>query len=354
MSTDNESVLDLLSEPDTDPTPLFDAFRGHAATELLAVAVHHLRVFEMFGDGPLPWDVLRDRMGLAERPFVVLTVALRALGLLSLEAGAFSLTPLSLTHLRQASRYDVSGYIGLAADSPGVLAMRDRLGSNRPLNSATDEKGAAFIFREGLSSAMEGAAEARALTLALAGRARNVAPSLSRVLPLQDAQVLLDVGGGSGLYALSLLQKHPHLRAIVWDRPAVLTVAAEYAQAAHLQDRLTLAAGDMFVDPIPAADVMLLSNVLHDWDVPECRALISRLAEALPPGGRLVIHDVFLDDDHGGPLPVALYGADLFLLTFGRAYSRAEFASWLDDCGLTVCGFYPTRVHAGALVAIKP
>jgi len=50
-------------------------------------------------------------------------------------------------------------------------------------------------------------------------------------------------------------------------------------------------------DPVPPGiDVVLLSNVLHDWDVPECRALIERCAAVLPLGGRLLIHDVFLND----------------------------------------------------------
>ncbi len=79
---------------------------------------------------------------------------------------------------------------------------------------------------------------------------------------------------------------------------------------------------------------MLLSNVLHDWDVPECRALIARLAAALPAGGRLLIHDVFLNDALDGPLPIALYSAALFTLTEGRAYSAGEYRAWLAEAGL--------------------
>jgi hypothetical protein len=70
------------------------------------------------------------------------------------------------------------------------------------------------------------------------------------------------------------------------------------------------------------------------WDVPECRALVGRLADALLPGGRLLVHDVFLDDDLGGPLPVALYSAALFALTEGRASSAAEYRAWLIAGGL--------------------
>ena len=32
----------------------------------------------------------------------------------------------------------------------------------------------------------------------------------------------------------------------------------------------------MFRDPVPAGDVLLISNVLPAWDVPECRQLVGR------------------------------------------------------------------------------
>ena len=59
-------------------------------------------------------------------------------------------------------------------------------------------------------------------------------------------------------------------------------------------------------------DVVLLSNVLHDWDVPQCQELVRRCSNCLPSGGRLLIHDVFLNDALDGPLPIALYSAALF------------------------------------------
>ena len=104
----------------------------------------------------------------------------------------------------------------------------------------------------------------------------------------------------------------------------------------------------------PAAPTsILLSNVLHDWDVPECRALVGRCAAALPPGGRLLIHDVFLNDALDGPLPVALYSAALFRLTEGRAYSAAEYRAWLAAAGLSPGAVVPTLIHCGVLPAVK-
>src|SRR5205807_7549491 len=109
----------------------------------------------------------------------------------------------------------------------------------------------------------------------------------------------------------------------------------------------------MFVDPLPkGADVVLLSNILHDWDVPECRTLIARCAGALRPGGRLLIHDVFLNDALDGPLPIALYSAALFCLTEGRAYSAAEYRGWLKEAGLQAETMTPTLVHCSVLSGV--
>jgi ubiquinone/menaquinone biosynthesis C-methylase UbiE len=216
-----------------------------------------------------------------------------------------------------------------------------------------EEAGTAFIYREGVASAMEKETEARRLTLALAGRARNVAPVLAERLPLAEARVLLDVGGGTGLYSVACLRKNSELRAIVWDRPEVLKVAAEMAATHGVSDRLECRAGDMFADPVPAADVVLLSNVLHDWDVPQCQELIGRCAAVLPSGGRLLIHDVFLNDTMDGPLPIALYSAALFCMTEGRAYSAVEYRGWLSAAGLKPQPLLPTLIHCAVLAAEK-
>jgi hypothetical protein len=173
-------------------------------------------------------------------------------------------------------------------------------------------------------------------------------------MPIRRARTLLDVAGGTGIYSIALLQKHPGLRAIVFDRPQVLKVTAEFAAQYGVADRLDCRPGDMFADPLPeGCDVVLLSNVLHDWDVPECRQLVRRCADALPAGGELWIHDVFLNDELDGPLPIALYSAALFTLTEGRAYSTAEYRGWLAEAGLTCGSVTPTLVHCGVLVGTK-
>jgi SAM-dependent methyltransferase len=344
-----------LSAPALDPTALFEMVRWGYGTDLLAAAVAHFGLFDLLAAGPMTMDEIGAAVGLAQRATNVLVVALRALGLLTGQGiGATGLMPIAREFLVRGGEFYAGDYVGLGGEAPGVKNLVERLRANAPAKAHPDDAGAAFIFREGIESAMDHEAPARRLTMALAGRARIVGPALARNYPLPAARRLLDVGGGSGIYAVALLRANPSLRAVVWDRAEVLKVARESAERYGVLDRTEFVAGDMFADPVPGGcDVMLLSNVLHDWDVPECQRLLGRLAPALPAGGRLLIHDVFLDDSLDGPLPVALYSAALFGVTEGRAYSAAEYRDMLAGAGLATGEVVPTLVHCGVLPGLK-
>ncbi|MEZ6066609.1 MAG: methyltransferase [Planctomycetaceae bacterium] len=337
----------LVPRPVTDPTPLFELFRGSYGTELLTAAVAHFNLFGVLSERPLDFQDLGACLGLQSRPLAVLTTAMRAMGLLTLDdAGRLRLTALAEEHLSPGGPLDVGDYIGLAAAAPGVLEMVERLRTNRPASSGG---GTAFIYRAGVASAMEQSELARHFTMALAGRAKNVAPHLARAVDLSEVNTILDVAGGTGIYSIAMLERYPRLKAIVLDRPEVLKVAAEFADRYGVGDRLELLAADMFSAPWPQADAVLLSNVLHDWDVPTCQELLAKSRSALTPAGRVLIHDVFLNDTHDGPLAIALYSAALFTLTEGRAYSVGEYRSWLASAGFEVEGPVPTLVHCGVM-----
>lgn len=350
--TENKDAA--LSPPESDPTAIFEIFRGSYGSELLTAAIAHFDIFNRLHDRPLSIDELRSELQLERRPAIVLMTALRAMELVAEnDAGQLKLTALSRNHLTRQSGFNVSDYVGLAAQSPGVLEMVQRLRTNRPAGADRDD-GAAFIYRDGIRSAMEHLELARHFTLALAGRAKNVAPVLAQRWPAREMTKLADIGGGTGIYSIALLKIFPQLRAVVVDREEVLKVAAEMRDQYEVADRLELRAADMFRDPLPDdCDAMLLSNVLHDWDEPACRELIARCSAALPSGGRLFIHDVFLNDALDGPLPIALYSAALFTLTEGRAYSRAEYRQWLSEAGLQPGDMVPTLIHCWLLPSQK-
>src|SRR5207244_2696697 len=78
-------------------------------------------------------------------------------------------------------------------------------------------------------------------------------------------ETIVDVGGGNGTALISLLERQPELRGIVFDLPHVAEQAAERIRTAGLADRCR-AEGGSFFDGVPAdGDAYLLSTILHDW-----------------------------------------------------------------------------------------
>ena len=337
--------------PSTDPTALFDLVRGNFQTELLACA-QELGIFARLGKGPASEEELRMELGLAHRPFTVLTCAMRAMNLLhGLPGAELRLTELG-RFLVPGYTYDITGYVGLTSQLPGVQHLLEQLRNDKPGDNRPGE-GRAFIYREGMDSAMEDASTARRLTLALSGRAAICAPALASILPLERVTRLLDLGGGSGIYSVALARANPLLQVTLLDRPSVLETANDLLHGEPGADRVQLLAGDLF-HTYPKTEAILLSNVLHDWDLPMNHEILTRCHEALPEGGRVFIHDVFLNDGLDGPLPEAMYSAALYSLTEGRAYSRAEYRGMLRAAGFVPTSTTPpTAVHCGVLAAIK-
>src|SRR5262249_6363773 len=165
---------------------------------------------------------------------------------------------------------------------------------------------------------------------------------------------VLDVAGGSGIYACSLVTHHPHLGATVFEKPPVDRIAARAIANRGCSDRVSVVAGDMLVDRLPAdADVHVWSNVLHDWDEPVVRQLIGSSFASLPPGGLIVIHDAYLNAEKNGSLHVAEYSILLMHASEGRCYSTREMEQYLIDAGFRHVAYRDTAAARGVMTATK-
>jgi len=322
-----------------DFAPVAGHLRAMFRSRLLIAAVHHLKVFEQFGDGAMTMADLRRRLRLKERPAMVVFPALCAMGLLKLDsAGKLSITALG-RYLTTAVIPNLVSYSGLEKDDPGVVEMALRLKNDGPLDAG---RGIAYVKEGAEPSPMDDAKAARHFTLALAGRAGILSPIAAAKMPRMEGH-LLDVAGGTGLFAYEWLRLNPKSSATVFDRPRVLAVAAEFRDefcrsgrrgADSVKDRVKLQPGNMLEDELPRADAVLAASLFHDWPAETCMILARRFARALNPGGALWAHDAFLDDTMDGPLAVTDYSAQLFWVTKGRCYSRQEYRDWFSKAGL--------------------
>src|SRR5207248_6800243 len=90
---------------------------------------------------------------------------------------------------------------------------------------------------------------------------------------------------------------HEHLTGGGFDLPAAEPFFHEYVRSFELDSRLSFYPGDFFADPLPAADVLTMGHILHDWNLDEKMTLLGKGFEALPDGGALIVFESIIDDE---------------------------------------------------------
>lgn len=106
-----------------------------------------------------------------------------------------------------------------------------------------------------------------------------------------------DMGGANGSLSIVLAVKYPHLKCISFDLPPVEPVANEHTHAMNMSGRVKTMSGDFFKDQFPAADIITMGNVLHDWGAEDKLFLIRKAYNALPKGGVFIAIENLIDDD---------------------------------------------------------
>ncbi|ROP35509.1 class I SAM-dependent methyltransferase [Saccharothrix texasensis] len=190
----------------------------------------------------------------------------------------------------------------------------------------------------------------------LSGHADAIAPEVASIVPV--GSTLLDVGGGHAKHAIRLCATHPSLRATVVDLPDALAVGATAVAEAGLSGRITLRAGDYdALDLGEDYDTALLFNVVHGRPAEANRALLTRVASALRPGGAVVLleHDEHSPDQASDAF-ARVFSLNLFHGQGGQVYGTAEITAWLTAAGFDSPVPHPLTTSPGQslLVARKP
>lgn len=313
----------------TSPLPLMSLATGFWSFKTLAAA-QELDLFTRYTQDGCTATELAAGLGIAERPAEMLLTGCASLGLLELRDGRYVNSPMAAEYLVRGRPY----YFG------GIVEMFDRrlysawgeltraILTNAP--TSWDPSRQSHLF-DGLDPLM-----LETFWAGMHSLSAVTARALAEVIAAEPPARLLDVGGGSGAYAIELCRRFPDLRVTVYDLPEVCAIAA--GNAADI-GRVSTVPGDFLKEdpPLPGGhDAVLLSMILHDWDEPTCRRLLRACRDALAPGGRLFICELLVDDAKTGPAPAALMSLNMLVETHGRNYTAAEYGSWLAEAGFTV------------------
>ena len=162
---------------------------------------------------------------------------------------------------------------------------------------------------------------------------------------------VVDVGGGRGALLGAVLTRHPAVRGILVDQPAVVAGARDELPP-EIAERCEFVGGDFFTAVPTGGDAYLLKAVIHDWPDEECVRILANVRAALAGDGVVVLIEQLLDE---GPDPVRAAFSDLNMLVApgGRERTRAEYGALLERAGLVLTDVVPTASDVFLIVATR-
>jgi len=187
-------------------------------------------------------------------------------------------------------------------------------------------------------------------------RATPQAPVMVKLLDLSKVSRCLDIGSGSGAYAMALARAKNSIRIAAFDLPEVLPLTRKYVARAGLLSRFDFIAGNFHHGGWGKGyDLVLLSAIVHMNSPRENRRLIARAAKSLNPCGQLVIQDFIMDPDRTRPAAGAFFALNMLVATkAGDTFTARELGGWMREAGLKKIVQRTTPFDASLLIGRKP
>src|ERR1044071_309432 len=244
-----------------------------------------LDLFTVLGNGPLDGTALAGRLKLDRRGAADFFDALVALGLLKRDVhGRYANQPDAAAYLDRRQPM----YIGALLDHLNARHYRNWSALTQALRTGLPQT----VLGNESYPALYGDATTRDVFLnGMSAGSLFAAKALAKRFPWRDFRTVIDIGTAQGCVPVEIARAHPHLIGGGFDLPSIEPSFAGYVDQFGLADRLRFYPGDFFTDPLPAAEVLVMGRILHNWDIPARKLLIKAACRALPAGGALIVYD---------------------------------------------------------------
>jgi predicted O-methyltransferase YrrM len=326
---------------------------GFWASKTLLSAVE-LELFTQLGDRALTGEEIGDLLDLHPRALPDFLDALVALGFVHRDGddgGArYRNTPDTAAFLDRTSPTYIGGILEMFnARLYGFWGdLTEALHTGRPQNEIKHTGSPMFdeLYRD--------PARLEQFMSAMQGISLGNFHALAEKFDFSRYATLCDAGGATGQLSAIVAKRHPHLRCITYDLPAVAPIAEKALADAGVDGRVTVASGDFFAEPLPRADVITMGMILHDWNLELKKRLIRSAYDALPDGGAFIIIENLIDDARRENVFGLLMSLNM-LIEFGDAFdfTGTEFAGWCRDAGFREVEIMPLAGPASAGIAYK-
>ena len=264
---------------------IYDLLRGHSSIAALGAALE-LGLFQLLEKSPMHAADVSNALSIPENRCIYWMQLLADLGLLEHTAGGY--TPTSTAQSAILNAYSEDAWCFLARGErerlPLFIDLPLHLGDPRSLWAVHG-----FSAPNYFEQIKHNPERARRFTHMLYELHQSLAETVSQNIDLTGIDRILDLGGGSGVISLKLLERSPSLKVVVVDIPHVCTVGREIADTTPHGQRIEYMPLDFDRDPLPAGFDMVLACDSAD----PSETLFRKIHDLLNPNGCFVIVDQF-------------------------------------------------------------
>jgi hypothetical protein len=304
------------------------------ASKTLLSAVE-MEVFTELAKHPEDLSTLTGRLGLHPRGARDFFDALVSLGFLERSSpddnnGIYSNTPSTDFFLDKQKPSYVGGVLEMANQRlyPYWAGLTEALRTGQPQNEAKGGDPDMFATLYADPQRLKG------FLHAMTGISRGANLAIAAKFPWSKYKSAADVGTAQGDLIVQVALANPHLSGIGFDLGEVAPMFEEYAAANGLSSRVRFQPGNFFLDAMPAADVIMMGHILHDWNLDEKRVLVRKAYAAIPEGGALIAYDSIIDDDRRKNAFGLMMSLNMLIETNGGFdYSGADCIGWMAEAG---------------------
>jgi demethylspheroidene O-methyltransferase len=296
---------------------IFDLMQGFVQSQMLTALVE-LRVLHKLADGPATVAALAARCDVPPERMAILLQAGAAMRLLTRKGASYGLARRGAAFLAVPGLADMVRHHHVLYDdlADPVAFIR---GETRPKLAQFWP----YVFGGQGANPEQTARYSRLM----AESQHLVAQEALAHLSLKGARKLLDVGGGTGMFLRAVHARYPGLELALFDLPDVVAQAA-------LPEGVARHGGSFRSDPLPeGADVISLVRVLYDHADDTVRALLAKVHDALPPGGRVLVIEPMSGGARPDPQTDVYFSVYTLAMETGQTRSAARIAELLSEAG---------------------
>jgi hypothetical protein len=310
-------------------------------------AVTKLGIADALRDGPLPADVIADRVGADADSVGRLLRTLASRGIFAQHRdGKFALTPLS-NCLRSDVPDSVRGMVLFWGDpmhwehwgqltysvQTGRSAI-EKLRGKPAFDWLPEVPELAAVFNDGMTS-----------------MSTMETPLVVAAYDFARFDTVVDVGGGHGMLLSAILRKSPNTRGILFDFDSVVEGAPALLEAAGVIDRCETVGGSFFEHVPSGGDAYILKHIVHDWNDEDAIRILRNVRAAMKPDTTLLLVEMVVPGDEREHMSKML-DLEMLVALAGRERTETEYGELLRQAGFRHTRTVPTVGPASVVEAV--